>query len=164
MDNQNNNEPSIDVEKDGTQYIKAIEELKANTVEKEKYEALQNENKQLLDALINGSQIELPGKDDSVDVAALRKELFDHNGQLSNLDYATKAVQLRDAIIDQGGVDPFLPIGKNISPTVEDVTKAARVAEALKSCIEYAAGDSQIFTQELMRITNDAMPRMRMSK
>lgn len=140
------------------QYIEAIKTLKANSVDKEKYDALMLENKQLLDSLINGQEIQVAQEKPTVDVDALRKELFNPDAQLTNLEYATKTLQLRDALIENGNEDPFLPVGKNISPTVDDVNKAERVAEALKSCIEYANGDSQIFTQELMRITDDAMP------
>ena len=57
--------------------------------------------------------------------------------------------------MDDGGIDPFLPIGNRISPTKEDIETANRVAEAFQSCIDYAEGDSQLFTQELQRITND---------
>ena len=38
-----------------TEYIEAIKQLKATTVSKEDYDALQAEKKQLLDSLINGS-------------------------------------------------------------------------------------------------------------
>ena len=37
-----------------TEYIEAIKQLKATTVSKEDYDALQAEKKQLLDSLING--------------------------------------------------------------------------------------------------------------
>ena len=43
---------------DNTDYIAAIKELKENSVEKGKYDTLKAENKKLLDALVNGSDID----------------------------------------------------------------------------------------------------------
>lgn len=146
---------------DNTPYIEAIKEMKKNSVSKDAYEKLQKENKQLLSSLINGNQIDLQPTQEKapVDIDALRKELFNKDAEYSNLEFATKALELRDAVIEAGEPDPFLPIGNQISPTDEDVNKANKVAEALKSCIDYADGNSEIFTQELMRITVDTAPR-----
>ena len=57
--------------------------------------------------------------------------------------------------------DPFLPQGKQIAATSDDIKSANRVAEALKDCVEYANGDSQLFTNELQRITRDVIPAAR---
>lgn len=148
------------VEDGGVDYIEAIKELKNSTVPKEDYNKLREENQKLLKSLVNGETIEVAAET-PVDVNELRKELFSADSDLSNLDYATKAVQLRDAIIAQGGKDPFLPWGKQIAPTQDDIESAEKVAEALKMCIEYAEGDSEIFTNELMRITRDTAPLAR---
>jgi hypothetical protein len=60
--------------------------------------------------------------------------------------------------MDKGEPDPFLPVSSRYAPTIEDITKANKVAEAFQSCVDYADGNSEIFTQELMRITNDSNP------
>lgn len=149
------------VEQDTNNYIEAIKEMKANSVSKEAYNKLKEENKQLLDSLINGNQVDIKQmKPEITDeyVSGLRKKLFDTDDSLSNLEYAKKAVELRDALLEKGEVDPFLPVGHNISPTDEDYVKADRVGQVLKECIEYADGDSELFTNELMRRTNDSMP------
>lgn len=143
---------------DNAQYIEALEQLRANSVEKNRYEALKSENKRLLDTLINGGTIEPPNVKEETDIAGTRAALFKINGNLSNLEFAQKAIELREAIMERGGVDPFLPDGKIIKPTLEDVQKANKVAEVIKHCIDYADGNSELFTQELMRNTNDAMP------
>ena len=83
---------------------------------------------------------------------------------LNNLEYITKTLELRDALLEKGEPDPFLPISSKNTPTIEEITKANNVAEAFRSCVEYAAGDSEIFTQELMRITNDSNPMGRRSR
>ena len=139
-------------------YISAIKEMKANSVDKAAYDKLKEENKQLLDALINGGQVTQELQKEPVDINGLRKKLFSGEAELSNLDYMKTALELREALLDQGSPDPFLPYGQNIAPTDEDIRTADRVAEAIKSCIDYADGDSEIFTNELQRIMVDTSP------
>ena len=161
MTNSVSGNENVDTTGDGNNYIEAIKEMKANTVPKEAYQKLKDENKQLLDSLINGSQIAIEQmKPEITDeyVNGLRKKLFNPDEGLSNLEYAKTATELRDALLERGEVDPFLPVGHNISPTDEDYVKADRVGQVLKECIEYADGDSELFTNELMRRTNDSMP------
>lgn len=146
------------VEQDTNNYIEAIKEMKANSVDKAAYDKLKEENKQLLDALINGGQVTQEFQKEPVDIDSLRKRLFSGEAELSNLDYMKTALELREALLDQGSPDPFLPYGQNIAPTDEDIRTADRVAEAIKSCIDYADGDSEIFTNELQRIMVDTSP------
>lgn len=145
---------------DASSYIEAIKEMKRNSVAKADYERLQAENKELMKALVNGETIDIePSK--TVDVNALRNEIFDADKEMTNLEYVTKALELRDAVIEAGGDDPFVPHGNKIAPTAEDYEAAERVASVFKECVEYADGDSAIFTQELMRRTIDVAPTMR---
>lgn len=146
------------VEQDTNNYIEAIKEMKANSVDKAAYDKLKEENKQLLDALINGGQVTQELQKEPVDIDSLRKRLFSGEAELSNLDYMKTALELREALLDQGSPDPFLPYGQNIVPTDEDIETADRVADAIKSCIDYADGDSEIFTNELQRIMVDTSP------
>lgn len=155
IDNSVSQQENLD---DSNQYIEAIREMKQNTVSKEAYEKLKEENKQLLDSLINGKQVTVEESKQPVDVSLLRKRLMDVDNPLSNLEYAKTAVELRDALIDSGEDDPFVPLGHNISPTDEDRAKAEKVATVLKECIEYADGDSELFTNELQRRMIDSMP------
>lgn len=146
------------VEQDTNNYIEAIKEMKANSVDKAAYDKLKEENKQLLDALINGGQVTQETTKEPVNIDSLRKKLFSGEAELSNLDYMKTALELREALLDQGSPDPFLPYGQNIVPTDEDIETADRVADAIKSCIDYADGDSEIFTNELQRIMVDTSP------
>lgn len=143
---------------DTNQYISAISEMKKNSVSKEAYNKLKEENKQLLDSLINGGQVNMQSVKPEVDIQALRDKLVDVDQPLSNLEYVKTAVELRDALIEKGERDPFLPYGENISPTQDDYIKAENVANVFKECIAYADGDSELFTNELQRRTIDAMP------
>lgn len=54
-------------------------------------------------------------------------------------------------MISEGKPDPFLPVGKQILPTDEDIACAEKVASVLKECVNYAEGDSAVFTNELQR-------------
>ena len=137
-----------------TDYVAAINELKANSVSKTEYSKLRAENKKLLDALVNGQQIDLP-KEEPVDVNELRKKLFNKDANLNNLEYVDTALKLRNALIEQGERDPFLPVGDRVSETAEMYDIAQRVADGLQECVDFADGDSGIFTAQLQRITKD---------
>ena len=149
---------------DNTQdYINAIKDLKQNSVDKAKYEALRLENKKLIDAVVNGRQ----GQEEQVvvkhskeQIDDLRNDLFNSPRELTNLEFITKTMELREALMENGEPDPFLPVGKQISPTRDDIEGAEKVAQVYKECIEYAEGDSEVFTNELMRRTRDVkLPR-----
>ena len=149
---------------DNTQdYLAAIKELKENSVNRSEYEKLRAENKKLIDTVVNG----LPGQEEQVivkhskeQIDDLRNELFNSPRELNNLEYVTKAMELREALIENGEPDPFLPVGKQISPTRDDLEGAEKVAQVYRECIEYAEGDSEVFTNELMRRTRDVkLPR-----
>ena len=149
---------------DNTQdYLAAIKELKEKSVDRSEYDKLRAENKKLIDAVVNGQ----PGQEEPVvskhskeQIDDLRNELFNSPKELNNLEYITKAMELREALIENGEPDPFLPVGKQISPTRDDIEGAEKVAQVYKECIEYAEGDSEVFTNELMRRTRDVkLPR-----
>ena len=149
---------------DNTQdYIAAIKELKQNSVDRSEYDRLRAENKRLIDAVVNGQ----PGQEEQVvvkhskeQIDDLRNDLFNSPRELNNLEFITKAMELREALMENGEPDPFLPVGKQISPTRDDIEGAEKVAQVYKECIEYAEGDSEVFTNELMRRTRDVkLPR-----
>ena len=144
-----------------TNYLAALTEMKSKTVSKEAYEKLEKENKELLETLINGGQIQTPQAAPKKDINQLRKELYSNPDNLNNLDYWTKTLELRDAIIESGQTDPFLPVGYKVAPTADDVQKAENVANVVRECINYADGDSRLFTQELQRRTVDTAPTAR---
>lgn len=87
----------------------------------------------------------------------LRKRLA-NGDQLNNLEYVQTVLDLRNSLIEKGEQDPFVPQGTNVTPEATDWAAAQRVADAFQSCIDYADGDSEIFTTELMRITKDSAP------
>ena len=102
--------------------VQAINELKQNSVSKEKYDKVVEEKNKYLKALIDGNQVAEAQPKEPVDVDALRADLFGKD--LSNLDFAKKALELRDALIDEEGVDIFVGKGSKLTPTQEDYEAA----------------------------------------
>ena len=140
---------------DNTNYIEAIKEMKANSVDKAAYLKLKEENKQLLNSLVNGQTIEQAPVKEEVNIEELRNKMFSNNKKdMTNLEFVTDALKLRDALIEKGELDPFVPVGNKIKPTDEDFAKAQKVAQVLQECVDYADGDSNVFTDELKRRIN----------
>lgn len=160
MAEQINPETTTVEEMNNEQYIAAIEEMKANTVSRDAYNKLRNENKQLLDALVSGKEIpQEPQKKESID--DLRKKLFS-DSDMSNLEYVETALSLRNSLIEAGERDPFLPYGDKVDITAEQIDMANKVAAGLQEMIDFAEGDSGVFSAEYQRRVKDvAIPRGR---
>ena len=158
---ENENENLVTVEDNTSDYIEQIKKLKENSVSKDDYDKLRLDNKRLIDALANGTQLEgkVEPKIDAVEnINELRKKLFGKgNNNLSNLEYCKTALELRDALIENGERDAFLPFGHNVLATDSDYESAERVANVMKECIDYADGNDDIFTNELQRRTVDVV-------
>ena len=147
----------ITVEDNTSDYIEQIQKLKESSVSKDDYNKLKADNRRLIDALASGTQMDVvEPKTSAVDkINECRKKLFSKGNNLNNLEYCKTAVELRDALIETGERDPFLPFGHNVVITESDNETANRVANVMRECIDYAEGDSDIFTNELQRRTVD---------
>ena len=155
---ENENE-NVVVEDNTNDYIAQIKNLKENSVSKDDYNKLRLDNKRLIDALANGTQMDVvEPKTSAVEkINECRNKLFAKENNLNNLEYCKTAVELREALIENGDRDPFLPYGHNVLATESDIESANRVATVMKECIDYADGDSNIFTNELQRRTVDVV-------
>lgn len=146
-------------------YVSAVNELKANTVSKADYEKLLADNKTLTNQVLNGQYVKQQGDEPTVDIDQLRHELYASDiSNMSNLEFVTKQLALRKAIIDRGERDPFLPNGHDYVPNAADEAAAQKVADGLQYCVDYANGDSGIFTATLNSITVDTNPFSKISK
>ena len=155
----NENEKDLTTEEtEENDYIQAINELKANTVDKSQYEKLKAENKKLLDSLVSGQTPDIAKPVEKPDINELRKKLFNTDNNLSNLEYVNNMMKLRNVLIENGERDPFLPIGEKVEITADTVQKAEDVANVLQDCVDFAEGDSGIFTAQLQRIMKDNGP------
>ena len=139
-------------------YIEEIKKLKETTVPKTELEKLKAENKKLLETLLEGGEVPASAEQKVRTASEIREELFKDDSNLNNLQIAKLSIELREAVLREGGEDPFVPQGNKIVAEESDYEAADKVAEALQSCIEYAEGDNEIFTNELMRITADVSP------
>ena len=98
------NEQGEDMTED---YLEAIKNLKENSVDRSKYDALKAENKKLLDAVVNGQEINVQEKETQKrDVQTIREELF--NKEHNNLEYVTLSLELRNALIAANNGKTFL--------------------------------------------------------
>lgn len=147
-------------EQDTVALAKALQEARANSVPKEKYEQLEAENRRLVSEVINGGGAGngQATPETKVDIKALREELYGpKSADLSNLDFWKKTLDLRNAVIEQEGYDPFLPHGAKIKPDDNDVERAEAVAKTVKECIDKSEGSSEVFTALLQQqIANDS--------
>lgn len=154
---QEQEEKEVDPNK---KYLETIKDLQENSVPKEKYDALEKQNRELLNAVLNGgSSNQTPPVEEKPDIKKLRQDLFNEKSNLSNLEYAKKCLELRKAIMDGGGIDPFVPVGEKIIPEESDFKAAERVAKVLQECIDSSEGDSGVFTNLLQLRTIEVMPR-----
>lgn len=144
-------------------YVEAIEKLKQTTVSKDEYEKKVAENKELLNAVLNGGGLKSgpTNVEEKPDIKQLREDLFGGK-PLSNIEVAKKSLELRKALMDEGEIDPFVPVGKNITADENDFSKAQLVADVLQECIDMSEGDSGVFTNLLQLKMIDANPRVKM--
>lgn len=139
-----------------TDVVDAMAEMKknyeANYVSREKYDQTQAVNKKLLDAMITGKSIDAERVAPKTDVNQLRKELYGKDsGKLSSVEYIQKTLDLRNALIEAGERDPFIPVGNHAETTAAAIESAQRVAEGLQSMLDFAEGDEGIFLAEYQR-------------
>jgi hypothetical protein len=130
-------------------YIDAINDLKANSVSKERYQKLEEENRNLLDTLVNGGQITAVTPKEQAPLENLVKEM--REGKLSDIEFVEKALEFRERVLEEQGVDCFVSRGHNITPNEESYKSAQRTADTFKECLEYANGDNEVFINELQR-------------
>lgn len=143
------NEPEMTA----NEYINQINNLRENTVSREEYDRIKNDNKELAKALINGTGANIPGitkPEKKPDLDDLRKKLFTKKSK-NDLEYFTNLLALRDGVMADGQPDPFLPINREFRATAQDEADAERIATQIKEAIEYADGDPAVFSNDLRR-------------
>ena len=145
--------PDNEPEMTAKEYINQIKDLKENTVSREEYERIKNDNRELAKALINGTGANIPGitkPEEKPDLDDLRKKLFTKKSK-NDLEYFTNLLALRDGVMADGQPDPFLPINREFRATAQDEADAERIATQIKEAIEYADGDPAVFSNDLRR-------------
>ena len=145
--------PDNEPEMTANEYINQINSLRENTVSREEYERIRNDNRELAKALINGTGANIPGITKPVqkpDLDDLRKKLFTKKSK-NDLEYFTNLLALRDGVMADGQPDPFFPINPEFRATAQDIADAERIATQIREAIDYADGDPAVFSTELQR-------------
>lgn len=150
---EKNEEQKVDFT--ASDYLQNLDALRKATVSKEAYDKLLEDNKKLSKALAEGSFTEKE-KEETIEISSeeAKKSLFDGKRK-TDLELFTEALNLRDAVLREGGRDPFLHSDPEYIPTEQDKINAKRVADNIKEAIDYADGDPEIFRMELKRRTAD---------
>ena len=137
-------------------YIEALAKMRENSVPKEQYQKLVDENKQLVEAMINGETIKNSAPEPEVDIDKLRSELLTKD--MTNMEYTKKSLELRNELLKRGEHDPFAPYRHNAEPEESDLVAASKAANALQHCLDVANGYPDVFNNELQRIMVDTVP------
>lgn len=157
-----NNEPieeGVDVQK----YLDTINDLKKNTVSKDDYRKLKEENATLLSSIMEGRTMSAAEEVKKPTAQELRNKLYGKGCEdLTDLEYMTLTCDLRDVLLEEQGIDYMAPTGSQYQADVNDIAAANKSYNGFRHCIEVADGDNDIFLQELSRITGEsALDKMR---
>lgn len=160
MQNENENEKIEQVEESPATQI--IMDLKENSVSKKKYDELYAQTKELYKILGSADPEKLAREQQQENNVSeeyaqeLRRKLYGaEDCKLNNLEYWQTSLELRRVNMELGYPDDYIPQGRQINPTPEDVRDAQNLADGIQYCIEQSQGDSERFTAELQRITRD---------
>lgn len=150
-----NENDTTTVEMDASTYIDNLKTLKESTVDKREYQKVVEENKRLSVALLNGETLSTTKeeKEPSQSIEELR-ENFKKDNQ-TNLEFWENTLKLRNALIENGDPDPFLPKGHELIATDDDKMKANRVAEVVGSLIDESEGSPEVFNALLQKTLVD---------
>ena len=142
-----------------------LNELRKNTVSKEEYDKIKEENAALFNAVLNGETIETK-QEKKRTVDEIRKDLFNKNTTKTNLDYVKKSLELRNAILERDKVDIFVNTDRfnQLSPSaIEEEKKGAEaVANVLQHCVDSAKDNPTMFNMAIADVLKDA-PRVKNS-
>lgn len=153
MTNEINNEVN-----DTQKYLDTINELKRNSVSREEYDKVRNENKTLLENIVNGRTLDAAAEEETPTptIQELSNKISGEGHEdLLDLDFITSLCDLRDALMERDGVDYAAPTGSQYSADYNDKLTSQKVHDAFRHCIKVADGDNEVFIQEITRITND---------
>ena len=137
-------------------YLATIQELKQNTVSREVYDKMRDENKKLLETIINGGQMEAPAENTNIDYKAECSKLLTE-GKHTNLDYVKKALEIRNAGLKEG-VDMAMPFGPKAEYSENDAEIADFIANKLQELVDKADGNPSAFNFLLDQAMVDNMP------
>ena len=137
-------------------YLAQIQALKQTTVSREAYDKMRDENKKLLETIINGGQMEAPEEFTNIDYKAECSKLMTSEKN-TNLDYVKKALEIRNAALKEG-VNVNLPFGPKAQYGENDAETAEFVANKLQELVDKADGNPAAFNFLLDQAMVDNVP------
>lgn len=145
-------EETVDVQK----YLDEINELKATTVSIDEFKKLKEENATLFKNAMNGQKLD-SAEPQKPTVQELRNKLYSSNeSELSQCEYLKLTCDLRDALLEETGIDFMVPTGTQYEAVSSDYEAGQKFYDAARHCLEIADGDDGILIRELDRITVEA--------
>ena len=146
---------------DNTDYIDAIKELKQNSVDKDKYDALKAENKKLLEAMINGTELQSQSAE-KLDSRLEYYKKYKENKFNNDLEYWENFLNLRKATMKEYGADPCVtgnygltPEGGRANAAYGEAETVQEQMEMIEDFVKEANGNPLIFETLLQ----SAMPK-----
>lgn len=141
-------------------YAEQLRAIQSNMVDREQYEKVVAQNKQLAESLANNRPVEQSPKaaiPSDADIQRLTTAFQSTVGMNGNLAPAKAALELRDAVLAKDGIDLFAPNARNsrTSPKAEDLASAQRAAEVIRGCIKDCGGSDSVFFSLLCDRTED---------
>lgn len=138
-----------DVDKNYLDEIKTLKEGKAKA-EKDLAKAVA-ENKKLLKDYLDGDLPPADEKDKPEEPTEeqLRESLYVKKDCKNNLEYFKKTLKLREKVMERGEIDPFVPVGKDMTPEQRHFDTASKIAEEIQSCIDACEDDPEQFNRLL---------------
>lgn len=138
--NENENLDQTQVEDNATDYIEEIKNLRANSVSKDEYQKLKEENKKLIKTLAEGGSIEGQAEVVSRTPAEIKASMVKTMNK-SNREFIKDVVDLYEA-------DPnciYVQNGEPISP--DKIERYERTIEAWKDCLANSTTDAEFNEQ-----------------
>lgn len=148
LENKRNEEMVVD----NTDYLATIEAIQKNSVNKEKYDALAEEHKKLLQAVANGQQIELEKSQSDLQPREVYLKAYNENKFSNDLEFWDNFINLRKATMKEFGSDPcvtgsygFTPDGTKISAAYGEEETIAEQMDLIEDMVKEADGNPFLF-------------------
>lgn len=118
-------------------------------------------NKTLLNDVLDGGVGDNKKAPEKKSIEELREELYGKSRkEMTNLEYISKTLDLRDQLMEKGETDPFVPQGRKANATITDYQSADNVANLLKDCVKAADNDPNAFNEQLRKRGLDDIPHL----
>lgn len=145
----NNPEMTNNPEEENVDYIQTIEQMRQNSVSKDKYDKLKEENKKLLNTLATGGQIQV--EEQKVDVNKLWEDIFNvRKKPLTDMEVVDKLLKIRESCLENEYRDIFVYGGPEFVPEASDYASAQQTAEVYQKCLDEADKSPRAFKAALI--------------